>query len=70
MKHTGGDALRDDHTKEASARRLPRVTGHSYLGDFILNAVDGAVTTFAVVAGGAGAGLSHGFVLSAGLRRS
>lgn len=59
--------LRDDHTEEAIARRLSAATRHSYLGDFILGAVDGAVTTFAIVAGAAGAGLSNGVVLVLGL---
>ena len=67
MRPTDGDRLRDDHTQEAIARRLAAATSHSYLGDFVLGAVDGAVTTFAVVAGGAGAGLSNGVVLVLGL---
>ena len=67
MSPTDGDRLRDDHTEEAIARRLAAATSHSYLGDFVLGAVDGAVTTFAVVAGGAGAGLSNGVVLVLGL---
>jgi len=58
--------LHSDHTQEAIARRLAAATRHSYLGDFVLGAVDGAVTTFAVVAGGAGAGLSNGIVLILG----
>jgi VIT1/CCC1 family predicted Fe2+/Mn2+ transporter len=59
--------LHDDHTQEAIARRLQAATRHSYLGDFILGAVDGAVTTFAIVAGAAGAGLSNGVVLVLGI---
>lgn len=59
--------LNNEHTKEAIAARLARTTRHSYLGDFVLGAVDGAVTTFAVVAGAAGAGLSNGIVLALGL---
>jgi len=59
--------LRSEHTKEAIARRLQAARKHSYLGDFILGAVDGAVTTFAIVAGAAGAGLSNGVVLVLGL---
>lgn len=61
------EALRDDHTHEAIANRLAQATSHSYVGDFILGAVDGAVTTFAIVAGAAGAGLSNGVVLVLGL---
>lgn len=37
-----------------------------YLGDFVLGAIDGCVTTFAVVAGVAGASLSAGIVLVLG----
>jgi vacuolar iron transporter family protein len=59
--------LQQEHTDEAIARRLSGATQHSYLGDFILGAVDGAVTTFAIVAGAAGAGLSNGVVLVLGL---
>jgi VIT1/CCC1 family predicted Fe2+/Mn2+ transporter len=61
------DALDREHTQEAIAHRLAAATQHSYLGDFILGAVDGAVTTFAIVAGAAGAGLSNGVVLVLGL---
>jgi vacuolar iron transporter family protein len=67
MKDALGDALKHDHTHEAIARRLDQTTNHSYLGDFILGAVDGAVTTFAIVAGATGAGLSNGVVLVLGL---
>ena len=62
-----GDVLQHDHTSEAIARRLAAAKSHSYLGDFVLGAVDGAVTTFAIVAGAAGAGLSNGVVLVLGL---
>jgi VIT1/CCC1 family predicted Fe2+/Mn2+ transporter len=49
--------LRRQHTPEAIAARLKAATEHSYLGDMVLGGVDGTVTTFAVVAGVAGAGL-------------
>jgi VIT1/CCC1 family predicted Fe2+/Mn2+ transporter len=61
------DELDRDHTQEAIAHRLAAATQHSYVGDFILGAVDGAVTTFAIVAGAAGAGLPNGVVLVLGL---
>ena len=61
------DFLKREHTDEAIARRLAAAKSHSYLGDFVLGAVDGAVTTFAIVAGAAGAGLSNGIVLVLGL---
>ena len=66
MKSTR-DSLQSEHTNEEIARRLAAAKGHSYLGDFVLGAVDGAVTTFAIVAGAAGAGLSNGIVLVLGL---
>jgi VIT1/CCC1 family predicted Fe2+/Mn2+ transporter len=62
-----GDTLHTEHTNEAIAQRLAAAKSHSYLGDFVLGAVDGAVTTFAIVAGAAGAGLSNGVVLVLGL---
>lgn len=42
-------------------------TGGEYVGDFVFGGIDGVVTTFAVVAGIAGADLSAGVVLIAGL---
>jgi len=35
-----------------------------YLGDFVLGAVDGTITTFAIVAGIVGAGLEEGVILA------
>jgi VIT1/CCC1 family predicted Fe2+/Mn2+ transporter len=60
-------ALENEHTHDAIARRLAAAHKHSYLGDFILGAVDGAVTTFAIVAASAGARLSNTVVLILGL---
>jgi vacuolar iron transporter family protein len=54
------------HTREAIAERINSATKHSYFGDFVLGAVDGAITTFAIVAGAAGAGLSGGVALVLG----
>jgi len=59
--------LQELHTEEAIAARLASTTKHNYLGDFVLGAVDGAVTTFAIVAGSAGAGLSNGVAIVLGL---
>ena len=47
-------SLAADHTPRAVSRRLGQRPSPSYLHDFIYGAVDGAVTTFAVVAGVAG----------------
>jgi VIT1/CCC1 family predicted Fe2+/Mn2+ transporter len=67
MNSPAQSRLRIEHTKESIARRLHATRQHSYLGDFVLGAVDGAVTTFAIVAGAAGAGLSNGVVLILGV---
>lgn len=59
-------ALEAEHTEEAIAVRLAAATRHGYLGDFVLGAVDGAITTFAVVCGVAGAGLPSGVAIVLG----
>jgi len=59
--------LHHDHTPEAIEARLAAATDHSYLGDGILGAIDGTVTTFAIVAGASGAGLSGSIALVLGL---
>ncbi len=59
--------LEPSHTPDAIRDRLNDGPDHSYLQDFIYGAIDGAVTTFAVVAGAAGAGLSAGLVLLFGM---
>ncbi|MBL8827572.1 MAG: VIT1/CCC1 transporter family protein, partial [Planctomycetaceae bacterium] len=61
------DRLAAQHTPEAIAARVSAATQHSYLGDGVLGAIDGTVTTFAVVAGSAGAELSAGVAIILGL---
>lgn len=61
------NVLLEEHSPEAIAARLAAATEHSYLGDFVLGAIDGAVTTFAVVCGVAGAGLSAGVAVVLGV---
>lgn len=56
-----------EHTPDAIRARLARGQGRSYLRDLVYGAVDGAVTTFAVVAGVAGAGLDPPIVVVLGL---
>lgn len=59
-------SLASEHTPLAVRRRLRHRPSASYLHDFIYGAVDGAVTTFAVVAGVAGAGLDETVVIILG----
>lgn len=58
---------RHEHSPAKIRQRLARGPRPSYLKDFIYGAIDGAVTTFAIVAGVAGAGLSAGVVIVLGL---
>jgi vacuolar iron transporter family protein len=59
-------SLRAAHTPLAVRRRLADKPAPSYLQDFIYGAIDGAVTTFAVVAGVEGAGLDEKVVIILG----
>lgn len=59
------ERLGEEHTARAVRARLGS-TPHSYLPDFIYGAIDGIVTTFAVVAGVAGAGLEDRIVIILG----
>ena len=60
-------ATLDAHTPEAVSARLRAVPDHRYLRDFVYGAVDGTVTTFAVVSGVAGANLPGRIVLILGI---
>lgn len=59
-------SLEDDHTPRSVSERLRRAPSPSYLRDFIYGAIDGAVTTFAVVAGSTGASLDDSVVIILG----
>ncbi|MEM0895352.1 MAG: VIT1/CCC1 transporter family protein [Verrucomicrobiota bacterium] len=69
MKVDPGDPsnLEKIHTREAIDERIASDTQHSYVGDGVLGAVDGTVTTFAIIAGAAGAGLSSGIAVVLGV---
>jgi VIT1/CCC1 family predicted Fe2+/Mn2+ transporter len=58
--------LEHDHTREAIAERLARDIRPSYLRDWVYGGIDGAVTTFAIVAGVVGADLSARVILILG----
>jgi len=60
------DALEQSHTPEAIKSRLARGPRSNYLRDWIYGGMDGAVTTFAIVAGVVGADLSAAVLLLLG----
>ena len=60
-------AVMEAHTPSAVRLRLDAAPSHSYLRDFVYGAVDGTVTTFAVVSGVAGASLPARIVLVLGI---
>lgn len=54
------------HSPPEIARRLRHNPRQGHLRDMIYGGIDGAVTTFAIVAGVEGAGLSNGIILALG----
>lgn len=56
-----------DHSPLEIARRLADGKQNNYLKDMIYGGIDGTVTTFAIVAGVEGAGLSHGVIVALGI---
>ena len=58
--------LEHGHSREQIRRRLARGPRISYLRDLVFGGIDGAVTTFAIVAGVVGADLSSRIVLILG----
>ena len=59
--------LEHEHTPGAIASRLSQPPKVNFLRDWVLGGIDGAVTTFAIVAGVAGAGLSYSVVIILGI---
>ncbi len=60
------EEIEHGHTPEAIAERLEEGPQANYLRDWVLGGIDGAVTTFAIVAGVAGAALSSKIILILG----
>ncbi|MGB7345540.1 MAG: VIT1/CCC1 transporter family protein, partial [Pirellulaceae bacterium] len=58
--------LVDSHSCEQIRDRLEQENRPDYLSDFVYGAIDGTVTTFAVVSGVAGADLSSSIVIILG----
>ena len=67
MSRRGIAALHAEHRAEAIEARLAAGKTNSYLGDSVLGAIDGCVTTFAVVAGAAGAQMPAAVAIILGL---
>lgn len=63
---TGDNRLNHGHTPEEIRQRLAEPYQHSYLRDVVYGAVDGTITTFAVVSGVAGAELDARIVIILG----
>lgn len=61
------EATKKAHTTEAIKGSAEHHKSGSYVGDFVYGAIDGSVTTFAVVSGVAGAALSVNIVIILGL---
>lgn len=59
--------LEAEHTPRAVAERLSTGPRASHLRDIVFGAIDGTVTTFAIVAGAVGAGLPSSVVVVLGL---
>ena len=60
------EPLAPEHTPAGVRARLSSPPRPSYLRDFVYGAIDGAVTTFAIVAGVVGAGLSDSVIVILG----
>ena len=61
------EATKKAHSAKAISSEEHHKSGGTYVGDFVYGAIDGSVTTFAVVSGVAGASLSANIVIILGL---
>jgi hypothetical protein len=59
--------LEHDHSSEAIRQRLLADNTPNYLRDWVYGGIDGSITTFAIVAGVVGAGLSTKVILILGM---
>jgi len=59
--------LEHEHTAQAISARLAADNRPNYLRDWVYGGIDGAITTFAIVAGVVGAGLSSNVIVILGL---
>jgi vacuolar iron transporter family protein len=66
MHITPEKQLYEDHQPEAITERLKRPAAQNNIADAVLGGIDGCVTTFAVVSGVVGAGLSPAVALVLG----
>lgn len=64
--NAGAAEIEHAHSPKAIAERLRKGPQANYLQDWVLGGIDGAVTTFAIVAGVAGAALSTKIILILG----
>ncbi len=67
MKRLGSASLTSEHTPESIKRRLAQTAKPSFFSDAVLGAIDGCVTTFAIVSGTVGAGFSASVALVMGI---
>ena len=65
-RHPDIEALKAEHRPDAIRRRLQAKGKPSHVGDAVLGGIDGCVTTFAIVAGASGGGLSIAVIVILG----
>ena len=66
MKKGNPETLYKEHRPEAIKQRLTKTAKSQNISDAVLGGIDGCITTFAVVSGAVGAGLSASIALVLG----